>query len=52
MDICSNVLVAACEKKSILIFDVVTSKRTHTLADAHRDNVNCVKYVIALQRNH
>ncbi|XP_065371561.1 DDB1- and CUL4-associated factor 10 homolog [Calliphora vicina] len=40
-----NVLVAACEKKSILLFDSVTQRQTHKIKDAHTDNVNCIKFL-------
>uniref|UniRef100_A0A1A9VVF7 WD_REPEATS_REGION domain-containing protein n=1 Tax=Glossina austeni TaxID=7395 RepID=A0A1A9VVF7_GLOAU len=40
-----NVLVAACEKKSILLFDAITTKQTHKITDAHSDNVNCIKFL-------
>nr|XP_013097944.1 unnamed protein product [Stomoxys calcitrans] len=40
-----NVLVAACEKKSILFFDAITQQQTYTIKDAHTDNVNCIKFL-------
>ncbi|XP_023309359.2 DDB1- and CUL4-associated factor 10 homolog [Lucilia cuprina] len=40
-----NVLVAACEKKSILLFDAITQRQTHKIKDAHTDNVNCIKFL-------
>lgn len=40
-----NVVVAACEKKSILLFDPITTKRTKAIGNAHTDNVNCVKFL-------
>ncbi|XP_075148093.1 DDB1- and CUL4-associated factor 10 homolog [Haematobia irritans] len=40
-----NVLVAACEKKSILFFDAITQQQTYKIKDAHTDNVNCIKFL-------
>ncbi|XP_053613255.1 DDB1- and CUL4-associated factor 10 isoform X2 [Plodia interpunctella] len=40
-----TLLVAACEKKSIQIFDPLTHKRIHTVNGAHTDCVNCVKFL-------
>ncbi|XP_060805266.1 DDB1- and CUL4-associated factor 10 [Amyelois transitella] len=40
-----TLLVAACEKKSIQIFDPLTHKRIHTVTGAHTDCVNCVKFL-------
>ncbi|XP_061402970.1 DDB1- and CUL4-associated factor 10 homolog [Musca vetustissima] len=40
-----NVLVAACEKKSILFFDTTTQRQTYHIKDAHSDNVNCIKFL-------
>ncbi|XP_045776185.1 DDB1- and CUL4-associated factor 10 homolog isoform X2 [Maniola jurtina] len=40
-----SLLVAACEKKSIQIFDPLTHKRIHSVTDAHSDCVNCVKFL-------
>ncbi|CAH2249765.1 jg6075 [Pararge aegeria aegeria] len=40
-----SLLVAACEKKSIQIFDPLTHKRIHSVNDAHLDCVNCVKFL-------
>ncbi|XP_059053270.1 DDB1- and CUL4-associated factor 10 homolog isoform X2 [Achroia grisella] len=40
-----TLLVAACEKKSIQIFDPLTHKRIHSVNSAHSDCVNCVKFL-------
>ncbi|CAD7091242.1 unnamed protein product [Hermetia illucens] len=40
-----NLLVAACEKKSIGLFDPVTTKHTKTINNAHLDSVNCIKFL-------
>ncbi|XP_041970131.1 DDB1- and CUL4-associated factor 10 [Aricia agestis] len=40
-----TLLVAACEKKSIQIFDPLTHQRIHTVNGAHSDCVNCVKFL-------
>ncbi|XP_061721757.1 DDB1- and CUL4-associated factor 10 isoform X2 [Cydia pomonella] len=40
-----SLLVAACEKKSIQIFDSLTHQRIHTVNGAHSDCVNCVKFL-------
>ncbi|XP_047994468.1 DDB1- and CUL4-associated factor 10 homolog [Leguminivora glycinivorella] len=40
-----SLLVAACEKKSIQIFDSLTHRRIHTVNGAHSDCVNCVKFL-------
>ncbi|KAM7360960.1 DDB1- and CUL4-associated factor 10 homolog [Cochliomyia hominivorax] len=40
-----NVLVAACEKKSILLFDAINQRQTYKIKEAHTDNVNCIKFL-------
>ncbi|XP_055377823.1 DDB1- and CUL4-associated factor 10 homolog [Condylostylus longicornis] len=40
-----NILVAACEKKSIVLYDSTTTKQTKAIVNAHTDNVNCVKFL-------
>ncbi|XP_031769256.2 DDB1- and CUL4-associated factor 10 [Galleria mellonella] len=40
-----TLLVAACEKKSIQIFDPLTHQRIHSVNAAHSDCVNCVKFL-------
>ncbi|XP_026333282.1 DDB1- and CUL4-associated factor 10 isoform X3 [Hyposmocoma kahamanoa] len=40
-----SLLVAACEKKSIQIFDPLTHQRIHSVNGAHSDCVNCVKFL-------
>ncbi|RVE53945.1 hypothetical protein evm_001348 [Chilo suppressalis] len=40
-----SLLVAACEKKSIQIFDPLTHQRVHSVHGAHSDCVNCVKFL-------
>ncbi|XP_004923355.1 DDB1- and CUL4-associated factor 10 isoform X2 [Bombyx mandarina] len=42
-----SLLVAACEKKSLQIFDPLTHQRTHCVTEAHSDCVNCVKFLDA-----
>lgn len=41
----SSLLVAACEKKSILMFDPLCRKLIHAVDNAHRDCVNCVRFL-------
>lgn len=41
----SSLLLAACEKKSILMFDPLRRNLIHTIDNAHHDCVNCVRYV-------
>lgn len=41
----SKLLIAACEKKSIVLFDPITNRQTKAVKNAHQDSVNCVKYV-------
>ncbi|CAB3248910.1 unnamed protein product [Arctia plantaginis] len=40
-----TLLVAACEKKSIQIFDPLTHELIHSVNGAHSDCVNCVKFL-------
>ncbi|GLH12656.1 DDB1- and CUL4-associated factor 10 homolog [Gryllus bimaculatus] len=40
-----SLLVAACEKKSILMFDPLCRKLIHAVDNAHRDCVNCVRFL-------
>ncbi|KAL4718209.1 hypothetical protein ACJJTC_002484 [Scirpophaga incertulas] len=40
-----SLLVAACEKKCIQIFDPLTHKKIHSVNGAHSDCVNCVKFL-------
>ncbi|XP_055544848.1 DDB1- and CUL4-associated factor 10 homolog [Wyeomyia smithii] len=40
-----SILVAACEKKTIVLFDPITEKQMCTLKNAHNDSVNCVKFL-------
>ncbi|XP_053686470.1 DDB1- and CUL4-associated factor 10 homolog [Sabethes cyaneus] len=40
-----SILVAACEKKTIVLFDPVTEKQMCTIKNAHNDSVNCVKFL-------
>lgn len=41
----SSLLLAACEKKSILMFDPLRRRLIHAIHNAHNDCVNCVRYV-------
>ena len=38
-----KILAAACERKSILIFDPLTRKLVRTIENAHTDCVNCIR---------
>lgn len=38
-----KILAAACEKKSVLLFDPVTQKYITSIKKAHNDCVNCIK---------
>lgn len=38
-------MLAACEKKSILMFDPLCRKLIHAIDNAHNDCVNCVRFV-------
>lgn len=40
-----SLLLAACEKKSILMFDPLCRKLIHAIDNAHNDCVNCVRFV-------
>ncbi|XP_054735796.1 DDB1- and CUL4-associated factor 10 homolog [Anastrepha obliqua] len=40
-----NLLVAACEKKAIVLFDVVSRQSTQRIMEAHTSNVNCIKFL-------
>lgn len=40
-----SLLIAACEKKAIVLFDPITNRQTKAVKNAHHDSVNCVKYV-------
>lgn len=40
-----TILVAACEKKSVQIFDPLTHEKIHSVNGAHSDCVNCVKFL-------
>lgn len=40
-----SMLVAACEKKTIVLFDPITEKQMCTIKNAHNDSVNCVKFL-------
>jgi len=40
-----TILAAACERKSILIFDPLTRKISRTIENAHSDCVNCIRFL-------
>lgn len=40
-----KVLVAACERRCVLLFDTLTRRNVHTVEDAHQGYVNCVKFL-------
>lgn len=40
-----NLLVAACERKAIVMFDVISRQITQRIMDAHMSNVNCIKFL-------
>ncbi|XP_075223965.1 DDB1- and CUL4-associated factor 10 homolog isoform X2 [Lycorma delicatula] len=40
-----SLLVAACEKKSILMFDPLSRQLVHAVDNAHEDCVNCVRFL-------
>jgi len=40
-----NILAAACERKSILIFDPLCRKVVRTIENAHSDCVNCIRFL-------
>ncbi|XP_068155465.1 DDB1- and CUL4-associated factor 10 homolog [Drosophila tropicalis] len=39
-----NVLVAATERKCVLVFDAITQREIFNIPDAHTDSVNCIKF--------
>ncbi|KAH8312098.1 hypothetical protein KR044_009405 [Drosophila immigrans] len=39
-----NVVVAATERKCVLVFDAVTQQEIFKVPDAHTDSVNCIKF--------
>lgn len=41
----SSVLVAACEKKKVRLYDTIACRQYQEITAAHADCVNCVKYV-------
>ncbi|XP_017889816.1 DDB1- and CUL4-associated factor 10 [Ceratina calcarata] len=40
-----SLLLAACEKKSILMFDPLRRRLIHSIDNAHNDCVNCVRFL-------
>ena len=40
----SSILAAACEHKSVLLFDPLTRRRVSSIERAHEDCVNCVRF--------
>ncbi|XP_066581245.1 DDB1- and CUL4-associated factor 10 homolog [Prorops nasuta] len=40
-----SLLLAACEKRSILMFDPLSRKLIHAIGNAHNDCVNCVRFL-------
>ncbi|XP_053675072.1 DDB1- and CUL4-associated factor 10 [Anopheles nili] len=40
-----SLLVAACEKKSIVLFDPLTEIQICAVKNAHNDSVNCIKFI-------
>ncbi|XP_011192889.2 DDB1- and CUL4-associated factor 10 homolog isoform X1 [Zeugodacus cucurbitae] len=40
-----NLLVAACERKAIVMFDVISRQTVQRIMDAHTSNVNCIKFL-------
>lgn len=38
-----NIVVAATERKCVLVFDAITQKEIFKIPDAHTDSVNCIK---------
>ncbi|XP_018785597.1 PREDICTED: DDB1- and CUL4-associated factor 10 homolog [Bactrocera latifrons] len=40
-----GLLVAACERKAIVMFDVVSRQTTQRIMDAHTSNVNCIRFL-------
>lgn len=47
-----SLLLAACEKKSILMFDPLCRKLIHAIDNAHNDCVNCVRFVKFLRASY
>lgn len=41
--ICRSLMVAACEKKAMVLFDPISNKQIKAVKNAHQDSVNCVK---------
>ncbi|EDV94710.1 DDB1- and CUL4-associated factor 10 homolog [Drosophila grimshawi] len=39
-----NVVVAATERKCVLVFDAITQNEIFKISDAHTDSVNCIKF--------
>ncbi|XP_017867354.1 PREDICTED: DDB1- and CUL4-associated factor 10 homolog [Drosophila arizonae] len=39
-----NMVVAATERKCVLVFDAITQKEIFKIPDAHSDSVNCIKF--------
>ncbi|XP_030369689.1 DDB1- and CUL4-associated factor 10 homolog [Scaptodrosophila lebanonensis] len=39
-----NVVVAACQRNSVLVFDAITQSEVFKIPDAHTDSVNCIKF--------
>ncbi|KAH8383139.1 hypothetical protein KR009_007065 [Drosophila setifemur] len=39
-----NVVVAATERKCVLVFDAITQREIFKVPDAHTDSVNCIKF--------
>lgn len=40
-----SILAAACEKKSVLLYDAKTTQRFNHIIDAHQESVNAVKFL-------
>lgn len=40
-----SILIAACEKKSVLLYDAKTTQRFNQIIDAHKESVNAVKFL-------
>lgn len=38
-----NIVVAATERKCVVVFDAITQKEIFKIPDAHTDSVNCIK---------
>ncbi|XP_034484807.1 DDB1- and CUL4-associated factor 10 homolog [Drosophila innubila] len=39
-----NIVVAATQRKCVLVFDAITQKEIFKVPDAHTDSVNCIKF--------